>query len=376
MGTLFETTRINGMALANRFVFSATWLGMADEEGCSTTGQADYLAELARHGVGLIITGHAFVAPEGKAGHRQTAAYDDRFLPGLEELAGAVHNARGTVVLQLSHAGCYAPPGLTGLDVVGPSALDPSAGLPACRELSVAEIGQIVASFGRCAERARKAGFDGVQIHAAHGYLLSQFLSPHFNRRTDSYGGSIENRARIVIETLQAIRSAVGTGYPVLIKMNAEDFVPNGLTIEEMLRVAALLESAGIDAIEMSGGTIASGALVPIRVGALEREHEVYYRDAAARFKEEIDVPLLLVGGIRSFEVCEELVGQGRADYISLSRPLICEPDLIQRWKSGDTGKSACISCNRCMKSALRRGSVRCVLTAGGDATVQSYGAV
>jgi 2,4-dienoyl-CoA reductase-like NADH-dependent reductase (Old Yellow Enzyme family) len=361
MGTLFETTQINGMTLANRFIFSATWLGLADEEGYSTTRQADYLAERARRGVGLIITGHAYVAPEGKAGARQTAACDDRFLPGLKELADAVHQAQGKVVLQLSHAGCYAPAAVTRLDVVGPSASD-GAGSPNCRELTVAEIEQVVATFGHSAARAKNAGFDGVQIHAAHGYLLSQFLSPYFNRRTDSYGGSIENRARIILETLQAVRSAVGPDYPVLIKMNSEDFVQEGLTVEEMLRVAFLLEQAGIDAIEMSGGTIASGALIPIRPGLLERENEGYYRDAALRYKESIDVPLMLVGGFRSFEVCEELVGKGRVDYVSLSRPLICEPNLVERWKSGDIGKSACISCNGCLKAGFKEGSVRCVL--------------
>jgi 2,4-dienoyl-CoA reductase-like NADH-dependent reductase (Old Yellow Enzyme family) len=358
---LFETTRINEMVLANRFVFSATWLGLADEEGHSTTRQADYLAERARRGVGLIITGHAYVAPEGKAGARQTAACDDRFLPGLKEMADTVHLAQGKVVLQLSHAGCYAPPGITGLDVVGPSAND-AAGFPNCRELTIDEIERVVTAFGQSAARAKIAGFDGVQIHAAHGYLLSQFLSPYFNRRTDGYGGSIENRARIVLETLHAIRSAVGADYPVLIKINAEDFVQGGLTVEEMLRVAFLLEQAGIDAIEMSGGTIASGALIPIRPGLLERENEGYYRDAALRFKESIGVPLMLVGGFRSFEVCEEVVGKGRADYVSLSRPLICEPNLVERWESGDTAKSACISCNGCIKAGFKEGSVRCVL--------------
>jgi 2,4-dienoyl-CoA reductase-like NADH-dependent reductase (Old Yellow Enzyme family) len=367
MATLFKTTRINGMTLANRFVFSATWLGLADDDGYSPSKQAQYLADLALRGVGLIITGHAYIAKEGKAGPRQTAAYDDCFLPGLKEMADAVHGAQGKVVLQLSHAGCYAPPDVTRLDVVGPSAND-GAGFPHCRELTLVEIEGIVAAFGQSAERAKKAGFDGVQIHAAHGYLLSQFLSPYFNRRTDRYGGSIENRARIVIETLQAIRSAVGAEYPVLIKMNAEDFVQGGLTGEEMLRVASLLEQAGmlgepgIDAIEMSGGTIASGALGPIRPGVLEQENEVFYRDAAGRFKASIGVPLLLVGGIRSFEVCEELVGQERADYISLSRPLICEPNLVERWKSGDTVKSACISCNGCMKAGFKEGTVRCLL--------------
>ncbi|MDD2732550.1 MAG: NADH:flavin oxidoreductase [Desulfuromonadaceae bacterium] len=362
MRTLFDTTQINTMTLANRFVFSATWLGLADEEGCSTTKQAEYLAELARRGVGLIITGHAYVMPEGKAGLRQTAACDDRFLPGLTETADAVHDAGGKILLQLSHAGCYAAARLTGLAAVGPSAND-SKDFPDCSELTLDGITQIVAAFGQCAERAKEAGFDGVQIHGAHGYLLSQFLSPYFNKRTDSYGGSIENRARIVIETLHAVRKAVGAEFPVLIKLNSEDFLQGGFTVEEMLQVVSLLEQEGIDAIEMSGGTIASGALVPIRTAVPEREKEVYYREAAILFKEKIGVPLLLVGGIRSFEVCKELVEKGWADYLSLSRPLICEPNLVERWKSGDTAKSSCISCSGCLKAGFRGRGVRCVLT-------------
>ncbi len=149
-----------------------------------------------------------------------------------------------------------------------------------------------------------------MQIHAAHGYLLSQFLSPFFNKRKDEYGGSIENRARIVLETLQSVRRAVGEEYPVLIKINSEDFVDDGLTVDEMLYVAAQLERGGIDAIEMSGGTVyASGAYSAIRTGAFDTpEKEVFYREAAARYKEKIGVPLMLVGGIRSFEVAEKLV--------------------------------------------------------------------
>lgn len=362
MRTLFDTTQINSMTMANRFVFSATWLGLADEEGFSTARQAEYLTELARRGVGLIITGHAFVMPEGKAGPRQTAVWDDRFIPGLTELADAVHAARGTVVLQLSHAGCYAAAVQSGLAAVGPSA-GAAGEFPDCSALSVDGIKQIVTAFGQCAARGKAAGFDGVQIHAAHGYLISQFLSPYFNRRTDSYGGSIGNRSRFVIETLQAVREAVGGSYPVLVKMNSEDFLQGGLSVEEMLHVASLLEQAGIDAIEMSGGTIASGALIPIRPGLLERDSEAFYREAARRFKEQIGVPLLLVGGIRSLDVCKELVETGEADYLSLSRPFICEPDLVERWKTGDTSKSACISCNGCLRAGFRGKGVHCVIS-------------
>jgi 2,4-dienoyl-CoA reductase-like NADH-dependent reductase (Old Yellow Enzyme family) len=229
--------------------------------------------------------------------------------------------------------------------------------------MTLAEIGRVVAAFGESAALAKKAGFDGVQIHAAHGYLLSQFLSPFFNRRKDAYGGSIENRARIVLETLQSVRKAVGDDYPVLIKINSEDFVDGGLTVDEMLQVAALLEKAGIDAIEMSGGTVyVSGAFSAIRTGAFNTpEKEVFYREAAARYKAKIGVPLLLVGGIRSFEVAEKLVSNGSADYISLSRPLIREPALINRWKSGKLGKATCISDNACFGPTLKGEGLYCI---------------
>jgi 2,4-dienoyl-CoA reductase-like NADH-dependent reductase (Old Yellow Enzyme family) len=197
----------------------------------------------------------------------------------------------------------------------------------------------------------------------AQGYLLSQFLSPFFNKRRDAYGGSIENRARIVLETLQSVRNAVGSGFPVLVKINSEDFVEGGLTVDEMLYVAALMERSGIDANEMSGGTVyASGAFSAIRMGAINTpEKDVYYRQAAERYKATIGVPLLLVGGIRSFEVAEKLVNDGLTDYISLSRPLIREPALINRWKSGDLRKATCISDNACFGPATKGEGLYCV---------------
>ena len=234
------------------------------------------------------------------------------------------------------------------------------------------EIDQVVEAFGKAAGRAKKAGFDGVQLHAAHGYLLSQFLSPFFNKRTDNYGGSIENRARILLEAFHAVRNEVGEEYPVFVKINSEDFVEGGLTVAEMLQVCAMLEKAGVDAIEMSGGTIyASGAYSSCRVGALDSpEKEVYYKEAAVRYKEKINVPLILVGGIHSFGVSEHLISEGVADFISICRPLIREPNLIKRWKDGDTAPPACVYCNGCFGPGLKGKGVQCI--AGEDAAATS----
>lgn len=211
--------------------------------------------------------------------------------------------------------------------------------------------------------RAKKAGFDGVQIHAAHGYLLSQFLSPFFNKRKDAYGGNIENRARLVLEILKNIRASVGHDFPVLIKINSEDFLDGGLTVDDMLHVAAFLEQVDIDAIELSGGTAYSGKRIQARIVKIDtKEKEVFYRAAAKRYKERIRVPLMVVGGIRSYEVAERLVEKGMADYISMCRPFIREPQLVNRWKQGDTSKAKCLSDNLCFKPLREGKGIYCVV--------------
>ncbi len=362
MTKLFEKTDINGLPLKNRFVFSATWDGRADDKGFCTQRNIDAVVERARGGVGLIITGMASVKADGKATPWQLAVYGDEFIPGLAEMAQAIHDAQGKVVLQVAHGGCYANPALTGVEASGPSA-NHTDKFPPCREMSVQEIDEVAKAFGKAAGRAKKAGFDGVQIHGAHGYLLSQFLSPFFNKRTDNYGGNIKNRARILLDVLLAVRNEVGEKYPVFVKINSEDFLEGGLTVDEMLQVCAMLEKAGVDAIEVSGGTVyASGAFSSLRPGALDSpEKEVYYKDAAVRYKEKISVPLMLVGGIRSPEVAEKLVNDGLADYVSLCRPLIREPNLINRWKDGSTAPAACIYCNGCVGPALKGEGVSCI---------------
>jgi 2,4-dienoyl-CoA reductase-like NADH-dependent reductase (Old Yellow Enzyme family) len=350
MAELFETTSIKGLILDNRFVRSATWEGMAREDGSCTARLIDLMVELARGGVGLIISGHAFVLKEGQAGPWQLAVHDDALKPGLQGMTAAVHDAGGKIVMQLAHAGGRALPELTGREALGPSAEEGAEG-SACREMTREDIQRTVKAFAGAAVRARASGFDGVQIHAAHGYLLSQFLSPYYNRRSDEYGGSVEGRARMVLEVLKAIRREVGETYPILIKMNSEDFLEGGLETKEMVAVALLLEEAGIDAVELSGGTGDSGRYIPVRPGKIDGEDkEVYYRRAAGLYREKVGVPLMLVGGIRSYGVAEELVRSGAADYVSLCRPLIREPDLVNRWKSGDRRKSTCLSDNLCFK--------------------------
>jgi len=360
MTDLFEETRLNGMALANRFVRSATWEGMAGDDGSATPRLIDYMVALAQGGVGLIISSHTYVHRNGQAGPRQLGVYSDDLLPGLTAMADAVHENNGKMVLQLAHAGFFADAGLTGHPPLAVSNIEGNAKSPRM-ELTQKEIGQIGLAFAEAATRAKSAGFDGVQIHSAHGYLLSQFLSPAFNRRTDEYGGTIENRARALMDVLRTVRSAVGPDYPVLVKMNGRDFIDNGLGLEDSLQVGKMLAQGGIDAIELSGGFLTAGKLGPSRTRIDSEEKEAYFRQEAKAMREQTGVPLILVGGNRSFRVAEGIVSEGIADYISMSRPLIREPDLINRWKSGNLAKAACISDNLCFGPAMAGEGIYCV---------------
>jgi 2,4-dienoyl-CoA reductase-like NADH-dependent reductase (Old Yellow Enzyme family) len=360
MPGLFESTYIKNMMLTNRFVRSATWEGLAANDGSVTPELIDLSVQLAKGGTGLIITGHAYVSPEGQATPWQLGVYSDKLIRGLSEMTNIVHETGGKIIMQLAHAGSNAASLLSGFDPIGPSPLEKESALVG-KEMSKDDIEKVIKSFSNAAVRARAAGFDGIQIHGAHGYLLSQFLSPFFNKRKDEYGGSINNRARLVLEVVEAIHKAVGIDFPLLIKLNSEDFLTEGLIVEDMLHITSMLEKIGVDAVEMSGGTILSGKKIPSRAARHDLEQpEAYYEEAAKQYKNRIHVPLILVGGIRTFETAERLLAEGTADYISLSRPLICEPDLVNRWKSGDRRAALCVSDNGCFKPGFEGKGVCC----------------
>lgn len=359
MAVLFESSTIKNLDMRNRFVRSATWEGMADERGAPTPELNQLMADLAQGEVGLIISGHAYVSSEGQASPRQLGAHDAALLPKLAQMPKAVHDAGGRIALQLAHAGAY---GIGPEGAIGPSVIADQEG-KTCREMSHSDIQRIVDAFASGATLAKEAGFDAVQIHAAHGYLLSQFLSPYSNKRQDEYGGNVENRARIVLEVLAAIRQAVGEDYAVLIKLNSDDFIEGGATIEDMLQIAEFLESAGIDAIEISGGTIwGPSQYHSVRTAPEALTHKAYYRKAARLCKAFVFVPVILVGGIRSLDAAEELLTEGAADYIALCRPLIREPDLVKRWAEGDRQPSGCQSENACFGPIMAGKGLSCVV--------------
>ena len=261
---------------------------------------------------------------------------------------------------QLTHAGFFGNAELSGQTPMAPSIVEGIAEGPR-KEITKEDILDIIEAFAAAAKRAQNAGFDGVQLHGGHGYLLSEFLSPMFNHRTDEYGGPIENRARMALEVFQAIREAVGKDFPVLIKMNSKEFVDGGLMPQDFVQAGKMLAEAGIDAIEVSGGLPIRPATRSNQLGIKKEEQEAYFQKEAATLRKQVDVPIILVGGNRSFHVAERLVDEGVADYISMSRPLIREPDLINRWKAGDLTKAACVSDNMCFKPIMEGKGVYCL---------------
>jgi len=358
--SLFETTTINGLPLANRFVRSATWEGMATVDGRVTPKLTETMVALARGGVGLIVSGHAYVSKIGQASPFQMGIYDDSLIEGLAAMTAAVHEAGGRIVAQLAHAGTFALEKAIDTAPLAVSVFDGLAKTPRA-ELSSDDIAALKEAYVAAAKRAKTAGFDGIQLHSGHGYLLSQFLSPWFNRRTDAYGGSVDNRVRIHTEVIRAIREVVGDDYPLLVKMNCEDFDEGGLTVEESIEAASAMVAAGLDAIELSGGLLTGGKLSPSRPNINKPEKEAYFQEAARAYRKELSVPLILVGGIRSPEVAERLLADGTADYFSMSRPLIREPDLVNRWKDGDRSPAHCISDNLCFRPGMMGKGIYCV---------------
>jgi 2,4-dienoyl-CoA reductase-like NADH-dependent reductase (Old Yellow Enzyme family) len=360
MSKLFEESSINKLSLKNRFMRAATWEGLATPAGEVTSDLIERMVVLAKGGVGCIISSHSYVSPEGQGTPWQVGIYTDEFVPKLREMTAAVHDNDGKIVMQLAHAGQYAEVQLTGLPALAVS-VDNSLSDKNIKAVTHEDIRRIVASYSQAARRAHDANFDGIEIHSGHGYFLSQFLSPAYNNRQDEYGGSIDNRARIHLQIYHAVREVVGKDYPLMIKMNCADFIENGLTADDSLLVAKLFADAGFDAIEVSGGIIRTGNLAPSRPGITTVEKEAYFKEYSRSFKSRIHIPLILVGGLRSFEVVDKIVADGIADYISMSRPLIREPDLINRWQAGDLRKAECKSDNLCFTPGFEGKGVYCV---------------
>ncbi len=362
MKDLFDKTTINGMALNNRFVRSATWEGMCGKDGRPTSKLVTLYRDLAAGGVGLIITGYAFVRPDGKQLPGKMGIHTDDFGADMRALAEAVHNEGGKLCMQLVHAGGQTTTKTAGRRPLAPSAVKVEQFPEEPEAMIQGDIEEVISAFGYGARRAKEYGFDAVQLHAAHGYLINQFLSPLTNHRIDGYGGPIGNRCRFLMEVYRRVRSEVGAAFPVLAKLNGSDNLEGGLDAGDAIIAARLLAEEGIDAIEVSGGTAASGEETPVRTAIDRPEREAYNLPLAGGIKKAVGCPIMAVGGFRSLEVINGAVVTDGIDYVSMSRPFIREPQLVTRWQKGDRSPARCISCNGCFKPGLKEGGIYCVV--------------
>jgi 2,4-dienoyl-CoA reductase-like NADH-dependent reductase (Old Yellow Enzyme family) len=340
---LFEPGNIGSLKLKNRLVRSATAERMADEAGRPETPMVEMYSALAQGGVGLIITGHAYVHPTGKAHPAMTGVHDDALIPTLQALSEAVHREEGKVVMQINHAGRQTSVEVIGQRPLAPSPVTRTKGSPRPQEMTEEQIEEMIRAFRRAAGRAKAAGFDGVQIHAAHGYLINQFNSPAANWRRDRWGKDVASRLRFFEQVAAAIRDEVGDDYPLLTKLGIQDFVRDGMTLYDGLEIVRHLAEWGIDAVEISGGIGSANT----RTDILRPEDEAYFLGQARMARQLTDLPILLVGGIRSRGVMERILEEGAAGFISMSRSFIREPDLSKRLQAGQE-QASCVSCNRC----------------------------
>jgi 2,4-dienoyl-CoA reductase-like NADH-dependent reductase (Old Yellow Enzyme family) len=277
--------------------------------------------------------------------------YSDNLIPDLAKLADAVHQEGGKVAVQINHGGMQCDP-LAISETIAPSAADFDFLQQPAREMTPEEIATVIEAFRQAARRVKEAGFDSVQIHAAHGYLVSQFLSPYVNRRSDEWGGDLEGRMRFLRAVCQAVREQVGPDYPVFTKLGVKDGIEDGLTLEEGVQVVAALEEMGLDGVEISGG-IGGPKSSSVRKGVRTEADEAYFRPFAQQARPVTELPIILVGGFRTRSVMEDVLAAGEADFISLCRPLICEPDFPNRMQAGTREQSACISANKCWAEGM-----------------------
>ena len=369
MKSLFDKTKLLNINMKNRFIRGALWEELADEKGRMTSELSNIYEELAKGGVGTIITGYAFVTKDEQPNPGMLGIYDDSFIPEYKEFTDKIHKLGSNIIMQIVYGGFMTDFKVGERTIWGPSTVKNEITNTWAKEISKDEIKYLVNAYRNAARRVKEAGFDGVEIHAGHGYLVSQFLSPYYNKREDEYGGSIENRGRIVFEIYEAMREEVGTEFPILIKLNSADYIQEGgLTQEDSLYVAKKLANLGIDAIEVTGGNesikeVVSNNLGPARTKVvISKERESYFKDYASKLADMVNIPIILIGGNRHFEVMEDILNNTNIEYFSLARPLTAEPDLINKWDNGEIKNPKCVSCNKCYTTPGKR----CILNIRG----------
>lgn len=320
---LFEEANIGNLHVRNHFIRSATYEGKANEDGSPTKEIQKLYEELADGGVGTIITSYAYIAKYEQPAKKQLGMQDDALIEKYREITDVVHEKGAKIIMQIVHGSSSSQADPQHALIYGPSEMMHPVSQLTSQALTKEEIKMVVQQFADAAWRVKQAGFDGVQIHCAHGYLLSQFISPLFNHRKDEYGGSVENRLRIVVEVYQAIRKVVGVDYPIWIKMNTSDEEAGGLTVDEFIEMAQGLSKEGINAIEVSGN----------KWKTHKADENNYYKEAAMKAAQVISTPIILTGGVRKLSDMEAICAQSKVSFFGFARPLLTNPNFIETLK-------------------------------------------
>jgi len=314
---------VGSLKLRNRIVMPPMATQLATLEGEVTDRLVEHY-EVRSKDLGLLIVEHTYVAKEGKASTNQPGVYSDRLIPGLKKLVEAVHGHGTPIVLQINHAGSTTSKDVCGVQPLAPSpVMHPTRGTELPRPFSREEIDEVVKSFTKAAGRAAEAGFDAVEVHGAHGFLLNQFLSPLTNQRDDEYGGPLENRVRLSVAIITSIREELGSGFPLLFRLGAEDGLPGGLTLKEGMEAAKALAESRVDIIDVSGGLIGS------RPSGVKGPG--YYVPQAAAVKEAAGVPVIGVGGITTAEEADEIIRSGKVDLVAVGRAMLKDPEWASK---------------------------------------------
>lgn len=345
---LFSSIRINTMDLKNRAVMPPMGTMYSNEDNTVSDRLVCYLARRARGGTALIMTEICAVDPRGRGFPGEIGVWSDDFIPGLARIPDAIHREGGKAALQLHHAGRETFEYFIGVTPEAASPIPSPILKQPCEEMSIDRIAEIIKAFGSAALRAKQSGFDAVEIHGAHGYLIGQFMSPFSNQRTDEYGGSDENRARMALEIARAVRKEVGPDFPVLFRISAEEMVPGGYDLNFTRWLAPQLVSEGIDAIHASIGVSSTPGGLTIPTMDTESGFNLF---RARSIKEVVNVPVIGVGRIHDPRLADDAIGRGDADLISFGRQHLADPDLIEKAQRGDFDNIRwCLSCNTCIE--------------------------
>jgi len=354
---------IKGMTIRNRVVMPPMGTNLGNEDGTVSEENLAYMRRRAQGGPGLIITEITGVHPNGIVSPRQLGAYDDRFIPGLKRLAQVVHDCGGKIAMQLHHCGRESLYLLHLGRAMAPSPIPSIVFRGQPREMTKEDIKEVIQSFGQAARRAREAGFDGVEIHGAHGYLLTQFLSALSNQRQDEYGGkTLKERARFVLEVIASVRAQVGDDFPISLRVSAEEAIRGGYTVDDLATILPDCVAAGVDLLHASFGTHGS----PAGITQAPAEYPAGFNAWLARkIKEVVSVPVIAVGRFTLPAQAEEVLSRGDADLIAFGRQFLADPDFLLKAQAGEKEDiRQCIACNQgCIeREMLGEGNIRCSL--------------